>query len=76
MRRSIISLIHEKGDKTDTENYRPISLTNTDYRILTFVVANRLQKVIKDIVSPDQVAYIKDRFIGTNIRLVLDLFDL
>ena len=58
MRRSIISLIHKKGDKTDIENYRPISLTNTDYRILTFVLANRLQKVIKDIVSPDQVAYI------------------
>ena len=76
MRRSIISLIHKKGDKTDIENYRPMSLTNTDYRILTFVLAIRLQKVIKDIVSPDQVAYIKGRFIGTNIRLVLDLFDL
>ena len=76
MRRSIISLIHKKGDKTDIENYRPISLTNTDYRILTFVLANRLQKVIKDIVSPDQESYIKDRFIATNVRLVLDLFDL
>ena len=71
MRRSIISLIHKKGDKT-YRNYRPISLTNTDYRILTFVLANRLQKVIKDIASHDQVAYIKDRFTGTNMRLVLD----
>ena len=76
MRRSIISLIHNKGDKTDIENYRPISLTNTDYRILTFVLANHLQKVTKDIVCPDEVAYITDRFIGTNMRLVLDLFDL
>ena len=52
MRRSIISLIHKKGDKTDIENYRPISLTNTDYRILTFVFANRLQKVIKRYCMP------------------------
>ena len=30
----------------------------------------RLQNVINDIVGPDQVAYINNRFIGTNIRLV------
>ena len=29
-----------------------------------------------DLVSPNQVAYIKGRFIGTNIRLVKDIFDL
>ena len=33
MRRSVITLIHKKDDKTNIENYRPISLTNTDYRI-------------------------------------------
>ena len=56
-------------------NYRPISLTNVDYKILAFVLANRLQTVIKSIVNPAQVAYIKGRYIGCNIRLLEDVID-
>ena len=76
MRKSVITLIHKKDDKSDIANYRPISLTNTDYRIVAHILSARLQNVISDIVGPNQVAYIKGRFIGTNIRLVQDIFDL
>jgi hypothetical protein len=76
MRKSIIALIYKKGDRCNITNYRPISLTNVDYRILAFVLASRLQTVISDVVDPGQVAYIRGRFIGTNIRLVKDIFDL
>ena len=78
MRKSVITLIHKREDKTNIENYRPISLTNTDCRILACVLASRLQRVINDIVGPDQTAYIKGRFIaiGSNVRLVQDVFDL
>ena len=40
------------------------------------MLSNRLQAVLKDIVGPNQVAYIKGRFIGTNVRMVQDIFDL
>ena len=76
MRNSVITLIHKKDDKSDIANYRPISLTNTDYKIVAHILSARLQNVISDIVGPNQVAYIKGRFIGTNIRLVQDIFDL
>ena len=69
-------LFYAVDDKSDISNYRPISLTNTDYRILACVLSNRLQTVIQDIVGPNQVAYIKVRFIGTHIRLVQDIFDM
>lgn len=75
MKRAIISLIFKKGDKLLLKNYRPISLTNTDYKIIAFVLSVRMQKVIPKVVSYDQTAYIKNRFIGTNIRLTLDIFD-
>jgi hypothetical protein len=74
-RHAIISLIYKKGDKKQLTNYRPISLTNTDYKIIAFVLAKRLQKVICSIINNDQSAYMKGRFIGNNIRLVLDIFD-
>ena len=71
----VIKLIHKKDDKEDISNYRPISLTNVDYRILAFTIANRIQNVISTIVSNDQTAYIKNRFMGTNIRLVQDVIE-
>ncbi|MEW8547309.1 MAG: reverse transcriptase family protein, partial [Candidatus Thiodiazotropha sp.] len=72
-RRAIISLIHKKGDSEQLSNYRPISLTNYDYKILAFTLSKRLQNVIGKIISNDQTGYIKKRFIGCNARLVNDI---
>lgn len=74
-REAIITLIYKGGDRQDIKNYRPISLTNVDYKILAFVLSNRLQDVIGNIVSADQSGYIKGRFIGNNIRLIEDLIE-
>ena len=71
----MISLIFKKGDAELLSNYRPISLTCVDYKILAFCLANRMQKVIKYIVSSSQVAYIKDRYIGCNVRLIEDIIE-
>ena len=72
---SILSLIFKKTDRTQLKYYRPISLATTDYKILAFVLANRLNRVIANIVSSDQTGYIKGRFIGTNIRLISDIIE-
>ena len=37
-RKSVISLIHKDNEKNLLKNYRPISLTNTDYKILAFAL--------------------------------------
>ena len=72
MRTSVMSLIHKKGEVNNIENYRPISLSDTDYKILTFILANRLKTVIGTIIEHDQTAYIPVRYIGDNIRLIDD----
>lgn len=76
-RRALLVLI-PKGtkDRRLLQNWRPISLLNTDYKILAKVLANRLQNVISSIVSSDQVGYIKGRYIGDNIRTMLDILDI
>ena len=51
VRKAVMTLIFKKGEKTLLKNYRPISLTNCDYKILTFVLAKRLQKVAAKLVS-------------------------
>ena len=75
MRRAVISPIFKKGDKTLLENWRPISLLNTDYKILTKALTNRLKEVIISLVEPDQTGFIPGRLIQTNISTVRDLID-
>jgi hypothetical protein len=73
---AVISLIFKKGKSDDLNNYRPISLTNLDYKILAHVLANRLQSVISSIVHTDQTAYIKGRYMGQNVILLADVFEM
>jgi exonuclease III len=73
-RRGIINLIPKKNkDPRLLKNWRPISLLNTDYKIITKALANRIKKVLPTVINPDQVAYLKERFIGQNIRTIWDV---
>jgi hypothetical protein len=74
-KQAVLTLIFKKGERDELKNYRPISLSNVDYKILAFALANRLQTVIHKIVPPGQTAYIKGRYIGENIRLLLDIIE-
>lgn len=73
-RRAILNIIPKPNkDLRHLKNWRPLSLLNTDYKILTKTLSARLQNVIGDIVSGDQTGCIKGRYIGENIRTVIDL---
>ena len=54
--------------RADIKNWRPISLMNADYKILAKVISSRLKNVIKDIVNPNQMGFIKGRNIAHLIR--------
>ena len=52
------------------KNWRPLTLLNCDYKIATKAIANRIKTFLPKLVSYDQTGFIRDRFIGENIRLV------
>ena len=60
-RTSILSPIYKAEQRNKLKNYRPLSLTNCDYKIAAFVFANRMQSVIDTLINNDQSAYIKNR---------------
>ena len=73
--RGIISLIHKgKGLARDSlDNWRPIALLNTDYKIATKALAKRVQSILRFIVDTDQNGFVKGRSIHENIRLIEDV---
>ena len=74
-RSSILSLLFKKGDPLCLDNYRPISLLNVDLKLISHVLAQRLKKVLPKIINVDQTGYVKNRFIGFNLRQIQDIID-
>ena len=60
---AVITLIH-KGKQLlgdDLNNWRPISLTNSDYKLLAKSLAIHLSSTVSNIVNEDQVRFLKGR---------------
>ena len=75
-KQAIITLIKKKDkDKRLIKNWRPISLINVDIKVASKALANRLKAVIHNLISVDQTAFVKGRFIGESIRVINDLID-
>ena len=70
---AVISLLYKKGTREDIKNWRPISLLNIDYKIISKALAERLKLVLHEIIHPDQRGCVPGRFIGENIRHIDDI---
>ena len=75
-RRGIISLIpKEDNDLSELTGWRPITLSNVDYKILAKTIAKRIEPFLPKLIHSDQTGFIRDRYIGQNIRLLSDLME-
>lgn len=58
---SFITLIPKKPQPVDIRDYWPISLLNSFYKLLSKVLALRMEEVMGFIISPTQCAFVKGR---------------
>ena len=76
-KRGIITLIHKGNNlqRDNLANWRPVTLLNTDYKILAKALARRLNTVLTKLIANDQCGFIKGRNIGTIIRTTDDVIN-
>mgnify|MGYP004706984917 FL=1 len=66
---TVISLIPKTQNPTNLKSYRPISLCNVVYKVISKILANRLKKVLSYCVSKNQAAFIPGKQILDNVIL-------
>jgi hypothetical protein len=66
---SAITLLPKEGkDKTEIKNWRPITLSNCDSKIITKALSNKISKTLDSIIDPAQTAYVPGRSVSDNLR--------
>lgn len=71
-----ISLIPKtEQNKPNVKDFRPISLLNTDYKIFSKIIAERMQKILSKYIIKDQAVFLPNRNIRDNLRTVIYLIE-
>ena len=63
---TIISLIPKVENPTEIKQFRPISLCNVLYKIISKILSNRLKKVLDNCISKNQATFVSGRQILDN----------
>ena len=74
----IISLFHKGKElsRDNLDNWRPISLTNSDYKIIAKILSIRLNRVLDKLIGNQQKGFMKGRQIFHIHRIIDDLLDM
>ena len=64
-----VAPIHKAGDASQASNYRPITVLNSDYKVLGKVLAQRFGAALAHSIGPEQSAFLPGRQIGDGVNL-------
>ena len=73
-RRGILILIPKKNRPPEKlQNWRPLTMMSADQKILAKVLATRIKPILNYLIGSHQTGYLEGKFIGLNIRRLMDL---
>jgi hypothetical protein len=67
-----IILIPKKNNPEELKDFRPISLCNVVFKIISKCLVNRLRSLLQDIISPVQSVFIPGRIITDNALMAFE----
>ena len=68
-----ITLIPKKKNPDLMSNFRPISLCNVIFKLVSKVLANKLKRILGRIISDCQSAFVAERVITNNILISFEI---
>lgn len=76
MARGMIIMIYKRqGDPALLKHFRPLSMLNCDYKVLTRIFSNRLKQVLAGIIAPTQTYSIPGRDIADTVCSIRDVVE-
>jgi hypothetical protein len=72
-REALLKLLYKKRTKEQLKNWRPISLLNTDYKIIAKALSLRLRQILPSLVNTAQTCSIPNRTIQENLATIRDV---
>ncbi|PKI67924.1 hypothetical protein CRG98_011520 [Punica granatum] len=70
---TFICLIPKRQGASNFKDFRPISLCNVCYKVISKIIADRLKPLLDRIISPNQTAFIEGRWINENDLLAQEI---
>ena len=71
--RGVISLLYKSGERELLKNWRPITLLNIDYKIISKCLSRRLKSILPNIIHTDQKGFVQGRYINEANRHIQDV---
>ena len=72
---ALIKLIPKTPNPKSVKDWRPISLLNTDYKILSTIISSRLKPILNSVISPEQQCGLPNRQIFNNHLNILSVIN-
>ncbi|CAI7749845.1 unnamed protein product [Closterium sp. NIES-54] len=69
---AVTILLHKKGERTGLGNYRPITLLSATYKIVAKLLANRMKRVLPQVISENQFGFVPGRPLADAVKVVAD----
>ncbi|CAI5466142.1 unnamed protein product [Closterium sp. Yama58-4] len=72
---AVTILLHKKGPKEQIQNYRPITLLTSSYKVVAKLLANRMKRALDRVISKEQCGFLPGRRLSDAVSLVADVIE-
>ena len=70
-----VVMLHKKGDRSELDNMRPLTLCQRGYLVLANIMTARLEQFMGQVVLEDQTAFVPGRQMFENVCKIGDMLD-